>query len=131
MEEEQNTTTPNAIFDKSLSVISHEIHTALTTVFEDPEELKLNIKKLILYQYVDEIYKIQRGRYIRWITKTNVKKTITNGSIVIDIKFLDTGTHLLCKNNRGQMIQIKFDSCLIFQKLSPDEILILSANNYL
>jgi len=51
--------------------------------------------------------------------------SLTNGGIVVDIKFLDNGTHVLCKN-KMRFIQYKFDDCITFQKLSSDEQLLLS-----
>jgi hypothetical protein len=43
------------------------------------------------------------------------------------IKFLDSGTHLLCKNPIGKMFQIKYDDCVIFQRMTTDEILVAYA----
>ena len=55
---------------------------------------------------------------------------ITNGGIVVDVKFLDNGTHILCKNG-PRFIQYKFDDCLTFQKLSADEQMVLSCYDLL
>jgi hypothetical protein len=49
------------------------------------------------------------------------------GGIVVDIKFLDNGVHVLCLNNQRRLIQYKFDGSITFQKLSVDEQLILMA----
>ena len=40
------------------------------------------------------------------------------------VKFLDNGTHILCKNG-FRFIQYKFDECITFQKLTNDEVMIL------
>ena len=45
----------------------------------------------------------------------------------MDVKFMDTGTQILCRNVCNKFIQIKFDECIIFQKLSVEEQLILLA----
>jgi len=45
---------------------------------------------------------------------------------MVDIKFTDTGIHILCKNNRNQFIRYKFDDCITFQKISDEEFLVLS-----
>jgi len=122
----ENTKTSNAnIYDKTLQDISTEVFNVLKTKFVG-DVLREMLDKLVAYQYVDEIYKIKQGRFIRWITPKGV---LTNGAIVADIKFLDNGTHVLCKNSRGGFIQIKFDHSILFQKLTPDENLILTANN--
>jgi len=87
-------------------------------------EKKKICSKLTEYQYISEIYNLKLGRYLRWIrTGTN---TITNGGIMVDIKFTDTGIHILCKNNRNQFIRYKFDDCITFQKISDEEFLVLS-----
>ena len=88
------------------------------------------LEKLKDYRYVSEICDVFRGRHIRWIrTSINsnevVKQSLTNGGIVTDIKFLDNGTHIQCKNARNQFIQFKFDDCLLFQKLTAEECLFL------
>ena len=58
---------------------------------------------------------------------------LTVGGIVVDIKFLDTGTHILVltKNPKCRCIQYNFDDCITFQKLSTDEQLILAAYEYI
>ena len=87
-------------------------------------------KKLCEYRLTDQIYQIHKGKHVRWIRfrTTNVEENdriLTNGGIVVDVKFLDNGTHILCKNG-GRFIQYRFDDCLTFQKLSSDEQMILS-----
>jgi hypothetical protein len=44
---------------------------------------------------------------------------------------LDTGTHMMIKNNMNRVFQIKMDECVIFQKISDQENVILSALKYL
>jgi hypothetical protein len=85
--------------------------------------------KLADYRYIEEICHLHKGKNVRWIRKTG-EKTLTNGGIVVDIKFLDNGMHILIKNNQNRFIQYKFDDCLTFQKLSVGEQLVLMANDY-
>jgi hypothetical protein len=85
--------------------------------------------KLIGYRYVDEIHELHKGKYIRWTRNGNTQ--LTNGGIVVDIKFLDNGTHVLTMNSKRRFTQIKFDNCLIFQKLSVEEQLILMAYEHM
>jgi hypothetical protein len=63
---------------------------------------------------------------VRWIRRSNPEKLV-NGGIVVDVKFLGNGTHIVVKNNMHQFIQYKFDECITFQKLSSDELMILMA----
>ena len=85
--------------------------------------------KLVGYRYIDNISEIHKGKYIRWIR--NSDKKLTNGALVFDVKFYDNGSQILCKNIRQQMMQIKFDDCIIFQKLSAGEQLISMAYEHL
>jgi len=64
------------------------------------------------------------------VLKGTVGSLITNGGIVVDVKFLDNGTHILCKNG-PRFIQYKFDDCITFQKLSADEQMVLSCYDFL
>jgi hypothetical protein len=80
--------------------------------------------KLVGYRLVDKIFDIHKGKHIRWI---RTGRKITNGAIVVDVKFMDNGTHILCRNPQGRMFQINFNECLVFQKLSVGEQLILMA----
>jgi hypothetical protein len=77
--------------------------------------------KLTEYRYVDKICDLIRGKYVRWIRLSGL--TLTKGGIVADIKFLENGIYILIKNARNQFIQYKFDDCITFQKLSPEELL--------
>ena len=76
-------------------------------------------------RYVDEINELHKGKHIRWIRTGTT--SLTNGGIVVDIKFKDNGTHIMCKNGMNRFIQYKFDDCITFQKLSTEEQLIMMA----
>ena len=102
------------------------------------ENIPQNIlEKLTDYRYVDKICDLIRGKYVRWVrlskniglltkgalTLTKSTLTLTKGGIVADIKFLENGIYILIKNACNQFIQYKFDDCITFQKLSPEELL--------
>ena len=96
------------------------------------DKLKEYHLKLKEYRYVDDLSDIQYGRYIRWINLNNPDNIkLTTGGIIIDIKILETGIHLVCKNNMNQRFQIKIDENIIFQKLSDQEKILISALDYL
>ena len=46
-------------------------------------------------------------------------------------KIVNDQIHIICKNNRNRLIQFKFDEAMIFQKLSPQEKVILNVLDYL
>jgi hypothetical protein len=118
------------LYDKSLDEISQEMVNVLRPLFQ-LEELREILEKLLTYYYVDEVFAIQRGKFIRWISKKSSVPRLCHGGIVIDVKFMDSGTHVLCKNNMGKIIQLKFDNVILFQKMSVDENAIAIARSFL
>lgn len=111
--------------NKTLTSVHDDTIESLKELELSEDDIKQTFKKLIEYRYVEEINELHTGKHIRWIRKTN--KKLTNGGIIMDIKFLDTGTQVLCRNACNKFIQIKFDECIIYQKLSVEEQLILLA----
>ena len=92
------------------------------------DNLKDFHEKLKNYRYVDDLTDIQYGRYIRWINLKDPNKiSLTRGGIIIDIKILSNGIHLVCKNTYNHKFQIKIDECYIFQKITDQEKIILYA----
>ena len=89
------------------------------------------LKSLLEYKYIDEIPDLDYGRYLRWISLKNPSNIkLTNGGILCDIKVNDQ-VSLLCKNKSNKFFQIKMDECIIFQKLTEEEKIILNVINYL
>ena len=96
------------------------------------KKLKEFNKKLKKYRYCSDLKDIQYGFYIRWIPLRNPEKIIlTNGGIVCEIKITENGTYIVCKNRFNNIFQLKFDECLIFQKISQQEAVILKVLDYL
>ena len=96
------------------------------------KDLKIYHNKLKEYRYVDELNDLKYGQYIRWINIKNPENLkLTNGGFFLEIKMLDTGTHMMIKNNMNRIFQINMDQCIIFQKLSEQERIILLALKYL
>ena len=95
-------------------------------------QLKEMHKKLKNYRYIGDLTGLQYGYYIRWIPlKDPTNIYLTNGGIIIDIDILKNGIHIRVKNNRNRLFQIKFDECIIFQKLTVQENIILSVLDHL
>ena len=140
--------TSNLNIQELLSALDNEEHSnLLNTSYEkiakdkndilqqlqfNSDKLKSYHTKLKHYRYVDELNDLKYGQYIRWINIKNPEKlTLTNGGIFLEIKLLDTGTHIMIKNNMNRIFQIKMDECIVFQKLSDQEKIILLALKYL
>ena len=89
------------------------------------------INSLKEYKYINEIPDLDYGHYIRWISLKNPSNIkLTNGGILCDIK-VNEQVSLLCKNKLNRFFQIKMDECIIFQKLTEQEKIILNVINYL
>ena len=110
----------------SLSTISQDNLNAIQSTGIIGEQLQNITNKLVEFYHIDYIYQIHKGKHVRWLRNGR----LTNGGIVVDIKFLDTGTHILCKC-RELFIQYKFDECITFQRLSTDEMMILQLKSSL
>ena len=96
------------------------------------EELKEMHKKLKNYRYCSDMQDVQYGYYIRWISLKNPEHIkLTNGGIIIDIDIINNCVQLRIKNNMNRIFQIKLDECYIFQKITPQEQVILGVLDYL
>jgi hypothetical protein len=135
--------------NKSLYDISEEIVQGLRDIKISEELVPEYFNKLKEYRLIDQIFQLHKGKHVRWIRipsrllETHIeyshnkmknkaviqseipRPVLTNGGIVVDIKFTNTGTQILCKN-KDRFVQYKFDDCLTFQKLTDDEQLLLS-----
>ena len=104
----------------------------LTEIQLSPQEVAEYMQKLREYKYIDEMNHIRHGSFIRWIPISDPENIhLTSGGIICDIKIADTGVHLVCKNFAKKHYQIKMDECLVFQKLSGQEQVLLSALDHL
>ena len=92
------------------------------------------LKKLKEYKYVDEMNELKYGTYLRWIPINNPENIyLTKGAIFCELNITDNGVFIVCKNfgYSTKHFQIKMDECLIFQKLSSQEKVLLSALDHL
>jgi hypothetical protein len=132
---------------KALDDESNEILLNFTT--DKMREMSLNIlkelhlpkkdtleilNKLKDYKYVDEMNELKYGTYIRWIPiedPTNIH--LTKGALFCEIKITDEGVFCICKNYgfKSRHFQISMDKNLIFQKLTDQELVLLSALDHL
>jgi len=116
---------------KSMKLITKEIYEKIEGLVISKDMKHDFCKKLVGYRLVDDVHELHKGKHIRWIRESSPKLTLTNGGLVTDIKFLDNGTHVQCMSNGSRFIQFKFDDCIIFQKMSLEEQLIMMAYDYL
>jgi hypothetical protein len=116
--------TSKKILEMNLNILK-ELHL-------DKETTMDYLKKLKGYRYVDEINEIKHGSYIRWIPITDPDYLPLNHcGIICDIKITDNGVLITCKNFMHRHYTFKMDECLIFQKLTSQENIIISALDHL
>jgi len=98
-----------------------------------PKQVLLEyIDKLKIYKYIDEMNELKYGAYLRWIPLTDPNNLpLKKGGILCDIKVTDAGIVVVCKGFANNHFQIKMDENLIFQKLSDQELVLLSALDHL
>jgi hypothetical protein len=134
--------------DKLMSALDNEKNESIMnlttvkieeTIFNILKELHLDketfinyFKKLKGYKYVDELDDLKYGGFIRWIPITDPDNLPLNQcGIICDIVIKDDGIYIVCKNFMHRHYRFKMDECLIFQKLSSQEMIILSALDHL
>jgi hypothetical protein len=118
--------TSNKIKEMNLNIIK-ELH--LTR-----EETTSVLKKLENYKYIDEMNELKYGTYVRWIPIDDVKKiSLLKGGIFCEMKITDDGVFLVCKNfgYNSRHFRISMDKNLIFQKMTEQELVLLSALDHL
>jgi hypothetical protein len=92
------------------------------------------MNKLRDYKYVDEMNELKYGAYIRWIPiedPTNIH--LTKGALFCEMKITDDGVFCVCKNFGYNLrhFQLSMDKNLIFQRLTDQELVLLSALDHL
>jgi hypothetical protein len=130
LEDDSNETLLNFTTDKIIEMnlnVLKELHLSR----EDTLEL---LKKLKDYKYVDEMNELKYGAYIRWIPIEDPDKIhLTRGALFCEMKITDDGVFFICKNYgyNCRHFQISMDKNLIFQKLTDQELVLLSALDHL
>ena len=97
------------------------------------ETLEL-LNKLKEYKYIDEMNELKYGSYIRWIPIEDPDNIhLTKGALFCEMKITDNGVFCSCKNYGfpTRHFQISMDKNLIFQKLTDQELVLLSALDHL
>lgn len=130
LDDESNETLLNFTTDKikemNLNILK-ELHL--------PKKETLDIyNKLNDYKYVDEMNDLKYGTFIRWVPIEDPKNIhLTKGALFCEMKITDDGVFCVCKNYGfpGRHFRISMDKNLIFQKLTTQEIVLLSALDHL
>lgn len=112
--------------NKTAESVHHEKHEILSRY----PLVKKWTKSLYMYRLVNDLQDLRLGSYIRWIrcSLDTGECSLTNGGILLQIKFLKNGTYLVCKSGM-KMMQYELDKCSTFQKMTAEEWIVLMANS--
>ena len=132
LEDESNEHLLNVTSKELMETIFH----VLKELSLDKEERMRMMKMLKGYRYIDDMSELKYGAYIRWIPIENPREIeMKRGAIFCDVKIMDNGVYLVCKNWRSfngvKHFQIKLDECLVFQKLTEQERVLISVMDHL
>ena len=99
----------------------------LSQVFgNEPEKLEKAHKSLKEYRYINDLSDLRYGGFIRWV---NLKKgdnlKLALGGSLLDIIFDQNNTKLMVKSMTNNFFKLVFDNCVVFQRLTDQEIMLL------
>ena len=124
----------NYIENKTTKDMIEEIKQSIEDEFGDEldkDKQKIMIQKLIEYRHVDELDTLHIGKNTRWIQKYKDEIKVTNGGLLLNTIFTEDGINLVIKLWNGRINKIRFDDCLVYQKMNFGEQLILMVSDYI
>lgn len=130
LDDESNDTLMN-FTSKSIREMNFNILKELSLSKKETTDL---FNKLKDYKYVDEMSDLKYGTFIRWIPiEDPTDISLTRGALFCEMKIKDDGVYCVCKNYGfpPRHFQISMDKNLIFQKLTDQELVLLSALDHL
>lgn len=86
------------------------------------------LPKLLGYRFAGDLVDLNQGQHIRWITLCETP-VLTNGGIYLSPAFTNNGTMLRVKLYGRSIVNVSLQNCLVFQKLSFGENVVLYASD--
>jgi len=116
--------------DSIMSLTSQKISEYKNNILQKLNQPKNKLiefnKKLKGYRYVDELQHLKYGSYIKWISLVDPEKIkLTQGGVLLEVLLNNNGISLIIKLFNKVRISIDFDKCLVFQKITNQEKIIL------
>jgi hypothetical protein len=118
--------------EKTTESVCNEVQEEITkSVFnsEFDENVVNKIRNALTgYRLIRSMDELRRGGYIRWFSDSETPKVkLTTGGFLSNIVSESTGIHLTWRStNRRKVGCIQYNRCVIFQRITHDEQLILS-----
>jgi len=117
-----------SIADQNYRQIAKDKNDILQKLQLSRDALKTLHKQLKAYRYIDTLDALKYGAYVRWLTLTDPEHIhLRNGGIVCDVKVKNEQVHITVKNNQNRLFQFNMSLALVFQRLTPQEQVILEA----
>ena len=133
--ENENNESISKLNKSEIEKTKNSIFTNLDIDLEKKEKFLDSLKE---YRFIDDMNDFKEGGFIRWINLKNLETVeeikLVKGAVISEIKYIKDDVHIVCKlvfGRRVKFIQILASSCLIFQKLTEQELIILSVLDYL
>lgn len=124
---EENT----SLLHLDFSIIHKQKEQILKQLYLSKKSYHSILKKLKHYIFVDEVPDMKYGSFIRFINIRNPESIkLSNGGIVCEIKVMDSGIIVVCKNTMNSFFQLNMSETIVFRKLREEELILLSAIDY-
>ena len=95
------------------------------------DDLKELHRKLKDYRYIENVNDINYGSFVRWVNIKDIENmSLKKGAFVCNVKVTDNNILVICKIAQ-YFKTFKFDECLIFQRLSNQEQVLLDVLEHL
>jgi hypothetical protein len=86
------------------------------------------VRKVARYQPIEDVRDLRKGAYLLWIPLEDPEwLPMHHGGLLCSLRATPRGVELVCKAFPNRHYTWLFDACLVFQKLSPREELVLTA----
>jgi hypothetical protein len=117
--------------DLNTEIIKNRRNNILKQILDD-DDLKHYKEILNDYRYVDEVDELRIGSFIRYfVLKDNDDPLkLARGGFIVDIQASKENIVILCKNN-GNFWKIKINNCVIFQKNTKQEDVLIKILDHL
>jgi len=116
---------------KTLEDINREVFAVIQRC-APPHQHKDLCDKLVGYRVVHELPELHKSKAVKILRhkETSNEVRLQQMGVVLNIKFYDNGTHVVCRMPPRSVIQFKYNEALaVFQKLSDDESMLLYLDN--
>jgi len=131
--DDDNTMATEEILDElehwRLDVIYDETDAVLATLGLSEDEENAMFEKLKMYRYVRGIEELKTGGHLRYISRSD-KWLVPRSTIFcrVNEKTADGCTWLVCKNYGfgARHFQICMEKYLVFQKFTPDQLILIN-----